>query len=82
MSKIDKKLKAMKTNPKNDWQISDLKSIAKQYSIEYRQPGTSHVTFSSNHGLYLTVPAHKPIKPIYIKRFVELIESLNEENIL
>ena len=82
MSKVDKKLKAMKPNPKNDWQISDLKFMATQYGIEYRQPGTSHVTFSSNHGLCLTVPAHKPIKPIYIKRFIELIESLNEENIL
>jgi hypothetical protein len=82
VSKIDKKLKAMKANPKNDWQIGDLKSVAKQSGIEYRQPGTSHVTFSCNNGLSLTVPAHKPIKPIYIRRFVELVESLNEENIL
>ncbi len=82
MSKIEKKLKAMKANPKDDWQIGDLKSIAKQYSIEYRQPGTSHVTFSCNNSLSLTVPAHKPIKPIYIRRFIELIESLNEENML
>ncbi len=82
MSKVDKKLKAMKVNPKNDWQIDDLKSVAKQYRIDYRQPGTSHVTFSCNNGLSLTVPAHKPIKPIYIRRFMELIESLNEENTL
>ena len=79
MSKVDKKIKAMKANPKNDWQIADLKSIAKNYGIDYRQPGTSHVTFSCHRGPSLTVPAHKPIKPIYIRRFVELIESLNEE---
>ncbi len=72
----------MKANPKDDWHIGDLKSIAKQYCIAYRQPGTSHVTFSSTNGLCLTVPARKPIKPIYIKRFIELIESLNEENML
>jgi len=82
VSKIDKKLKSMKANPKDDWQISDLKSIAKQYSITYRQPGTSHVTFSFSDGLCLTVPAHKPIKPIYIKRFIECVESLNEENLI
>ena len=40
---------AMKTNPKNDWQISDIQSI------------------------------HKPIKPVYIKQFIELIESMTEE---
>lgn len=79
---IDKKLRAMKANPKDDWQISDLKSIANRYGVEYRQPGTSHVTFSCNNGLALTVPAHKPIKPIYIKKFIELVESLNEENAL
>lgn len=81
MSKADKKLKAMQSNPKNDWRIDDLKSIAKKYCIEYRQPGTSHVTFNCKNGLALTVPAHKPIKQIYIQRFVELIESLNEGDI-
>lgn len=29
MSKADKKLKAMKSNPKDDWKIDDLKSIAR-----------------------------------------------------
>jgi hypothetical protein len=29
----------------------------------------------------LTVPAHKPIKQVYVKRFVELIESLDEGNV-
>jgi len=31
----------------------------------------------------LTIPARKPIKPVYIKKFVELLETLkNKENIL
>lgn len=75
MSKIQKKLQAMKTNPKNDWGIDLLKSIADRYQIDYRQPGTSHVTFRSKKGRKLTVPAHKPIKAIYIKMFVEFIEG-------
>lgn len=79
MSKIVKKLMAMKINPKNDWQISDLQSIATKYNIVYRQPGTSHVTFVCPNGMCLTVPAHKPIKPVYIKQFIELIESMKEE---
>ncbi|MGV8948679.1 MAG: hypothetical protein ACOH2E_04850 [Candidatus Paracaedibacter sp.] len=81
MSQADKKLQAMSTNPRNDWKISDLQSIANRYGIVYRQPGTSHVTFSSPDGTMLTVPAHKPIKPVYIKKFVEMIKALNEENI-
>lgn len=82
MSQVDKKLQAMKINPKNDWTIRDLQAVAKRYGVEYRQPGTSHVTFSCHNGMALTVPAHKPIKPIYIKMFVELIESLNGETLL
>lgn len=66
MSRVDKKLKAMKANPKDDWKMSDLQSLAQQHGIEYRQPGASYVTFSCSNGLALTVPAHKPIKPIYI----------------
>jgi hypothetical protein len=80
MSKADKKLQAMKINPKGDWKISDLQSLASRYGIIYRQPGTSHVTFSCPNGMMLTVPAHKPIKPVYIIKFVELVEVLNGEN--
>lgn len=79
MSKVDKKLKAMKANPQSDWCINDLKTLASRYGINHRQPGTSHVTFSCINGMCLTVPAHKPIKAIYVRRFVELIESLSEE---
>ncbi len=77
MSKADKKLQAMKTHPQDDWQMSDLQSVANRYSVAYRQPGTSHVTFSFHNGMMLTVPAHKPIKSVYIKKFVELIEISN-----
>ncbi len=65
----------MKDNPKGDWNIQDLKAIADRFNINYRQPGTSHVTFRTKNGKKLTVPAHKPIKPIYIKKFVEFIEG-------
>lgn len=76
MSVVDKKLESMKTNPKGDWTIQDLQSVARRYDIDYRQPGTSHVTFSHIRGLSLTVPAHKPIKPIYIKKFIEMIQNI------
>tara|TARA_Y100000766_G_C18543872_1_gene429573 strand:+ start:373 stop:615 length:243 start_codon:yes stop_codon:yes gene_type:complete len=75
MSKIDKILEKMRTNPK-DWRIEDLKTIAKRYGLEFRQPGTSHVTFRCPNQQKLTVPAHRPIKPIYVKKFLELIDEL------
>jgi predicted RNA binding protein YcfA (HicA-like mRNA interferase family) len=50
-----------------------LQSLAKQHGIEWRQPGTSHVTFRRQDGAKLTVPAHRPIKAVYIKQFLALI---------
>jgi predicted RNA binding protein YcfA (HicA-like mRNA interferase family) len=70
----------MKANPK-DWRIEQLESVAKQYGINIRKPGGSHVIFDhSNWVELLCVPAHRPIKPIYVKKFVALIEKLEVDN--
>lgn len=74
MSKFDKLIIKMRTNAR-DWRIDDLKAIAERVGVDYRQPGTSHVTFRFSNGSKVTVPAHKPIKPIYIKLFLELLEE-------
>lgn len=76
MSKTGKQLEKMRNNPR-DWRIEDLKVIANKAGLLYRQPGTSHVTFRAKTGRMLTVPAKKPIKPIYIKLFVELIDEIS-----
>ena len=78
MAKAEKLLQKMRHNPR-DWRIEDLKVIAERFGITYRQPGTSHVTFRTRSGSKLTVPSHKPIKAIYVKRFIELIDLLGEE---
>ncbi len=75
MSKTEKILQQMKNSPQGDWQIDTLKAIAKRHNIEWRHPGSSHVTFRRKDGAKLTVPAHRPIKPIYIKQFVKLVEG-------
>ena len=74
MSRFKKQLEKMRTNPR-DWRIEELKAIADRLGLDHRQPGTSHVTFRSQSGKKLTVPAHKPIKPIYIKQFIGLIDE-------
>lgn len=72
MSKADRILEKMRINPR-DWRIDDLKTVARAYEIEWRQQGTSHVVFVRLDGRTLPVPAHRPIKPIYIKKFVEFV---------
>lgn len=80
MSKHIKLLKRMRENPKGDWCIDDLKAIADRYEITYRQPGTSHVTFRSSRAAKITVPSHKPIKSIYIKQFLAMLDELEVIN--
>jgi predicted RNA binding protein YcfA (HicA-like mRNA interferase family) len=53
--------------------------VADRFKIEYRQPGTSHVTFRHISGAKLTVPARKPIKPVYVRKFLELIDEVAHE---
>jgi hypothetical protein len=77
MSKAEKLLQKMRQNPR-DWRIEDLKQISERYSIDYRQLGGSHVTFRFSDKQKLTVPARKPIKPIYIQKFVNLLDEQGE----
>ncbi len=74
MSKVDKILQKMKSNPL-DWRISSLQILAEVYGIIWRKPGGSHVIFRHENGQKLSVPSHRPIKPLYVKKFVRLIEK-------
>jgi len=58
-------LAGMCQNPR-DWRIEDLEVLADRLQIVYRQHATSHVTFRSPKGAMLSVPAWRPIKPVYI----------------
>lgn len=74
MTKADKALAKMKANPL-DWRIEDLQAVARRLGIDWRHEGTSHCVFVTASGKTLPVPAKKPIKPIYIKKFLLLVEE-------
>ena len=65
----------MKANPKADWSQSNIKTLVKAFNLNLRQRDTSHAVITNSSGQHITVP---PIKPVYIKRLVELIEADNE----
>ncbi len=78
MNQLDKLLAAMRRNPAGDWRIEDLTRIADRHGIPWRQPGTSHVTFAPDSVRGLTVPAHKPIKPVYIRKFLAMMDDVGQ----
>ncbi len=78
MNTATKLLAAMRQNP-NDWAMAKLLTVAKQYGMEVRSTGGSHHVFShSSVKDPLSVPARRPIKAIYIRRFVALIDQIQE----
>lgn len=58
-----------------DWQIGDLQTVAHQNNLDWRHQKSSHCVFIREDGRTLSVPAHRPIKPIYVRKFVELIDG-------
>jgi len=74
MNTAAKLLNAMRHNPR-DWRIDQLKAVARQRGIDWRQEGTSHCVFVRDDGRTLPVPAHRPIKPVYVRKFVVFVEE-------
>lgn len=78
MSKRAKLLDAMRNNLR-DWRIDDLLTVARQFDIECRNSGGSHHVFGfPGVEMDVTVPAHRPIKPIYIRQFLLLVDAVKE----
>ena len=65
----------MKANPKADWSPENVRAVARVHGLRLRQRGTSHAVVTNALGEHLTVPMHKPIKPVYIRHLIRLIEA-------
>lgn len=76
--KNEKRLEAMRANPKGDWTTSDVQALCRGFDISCEKPkGTSHFTVSDKTQVeILTVVAAKPVLPIYIKRLVAFVDAV------
>ncbi|MCX6602085.1 MAG: hypothetical protein NTV52_00620 [Acidobacteria bacterium] len=79
MSNAAELIAKMRRNPR-DWRIEDLKVIAHSLGIDHDQHGTSHVIFRHASAGRLSVPAHRPVKPVYVRLFVEFVDTVGESN--
>jgi hypothetical protein len=79
MATADKTLDRMRNNPR-DWRIDDLLAVAERYGVEVRNSGGSHHVFSAP-GIAgsICIPARRPIKPIYVKQFIVMIDAIKEK---
>lgn len=81
MSKRQKRLERIRRSP-NNVSLNDLRRVLEDFGFEYRHTVGSHYTFSYVLGgqtKVFVVPFRRPIKPIYVKRALNLIDAIIEE---
>ena len=82
MAKAHKLLKRMRNNPAGDWLIDDVQRVCDQIPGAELLPPSHGTHFKVTHPCIsdiLTVPAHKPLKAVYVKRFISMIDSIIAE---
>lgn len=81
LSRSKKRLAEMKRNPRNGWTIHDVVSLCRAFCLICRPPpsnGSHYVVGRPTIKGLLTIPACRPIKPIYIMLLVQLVERALE----
>ena len=81
MAGADKLLADTRVNPR-DWRIADVERLCGAFGIACTPPRTgSHYKIShSAAAMILTIPAHRPIKPVYIRELVKLVDAVREQD--
>lgn len=74
MSKKEKLLNTIKNNPKNV-RFKDLKKILEDIGYKAINRGGSHYVFTKENSESLTIPYKKPVKIIYVKQVIKIIEK-------
>ena len=78
MSKALKLLEQMRNNPR-DWRIEQIDTVAKHFGFGRIEAKGSHTKFyHAKLSEILTVPVKRPVKPVYIKHLIALIDKLEE----
>lgn len=83
MSKRKKRLQKLRNSSK-DVSFDELRSVLEDYGFELQNIVGSHYTFRvmiDGNPHLLVIPFRRPIKPIYIKKALKLIDKIEENEI-
>ncbi len=77
MTRGERLLDAMRANPR-DWRIQDVVAACTEAGISCSPPrnGSHYKVKHANQIEILTIPAHRPIKPVYIRDLVRFINAV------
>ena len=77
-----KRLEAMRRNPRGDWRIEDVAAVCREFGVECSPPkrGSHAKVWHPAMSEILTIPIHKPIKPVYLRLLVAYIDAVRSAN--
>ncbi|WP_404379345.1 type II toxin-antitoxin system HicA family toxin [Caenispirillum salinarum] len=82
MTQRDKLLKRMASSPQSDWTIQDVERVCDGWGLTMRRTGGSHVTLTHpSQPDVVTIPAHRPIRPVYIRMLVDFVSRVARSTI-
>jgi hypothetical protein len=73
----EKLLDNMRRNPR-DWSIADIAVLCDSFGIDCTPPkkGSHFKVKHARMPVILTIPANRPIKPVYIRALVRFVDSV------
>lgn len=72
------RLEQMRHNPKGNWTIRQILAVCFEHGLTCTPPrggGSHHKVSHPQIARILTIPSRRPIKPIYIRKFVEFVDE-------
>ena len=82
MARAQKLVEQMRRNPRGDWTISDVETVCRANGIACNPPSGGGSHYALKHPRIagrLTIPARRPIKPVYIQLLLDMIATLELE---
>jgi len=70
----------MRANPR-DWRLVDVERLCTAFGIDCTPPrkGSHYKVKHRSVPAILTIPAHRPIKPVYIRELVRFVDAVREQ---
>lgn len=76
---MSKRLEAMRANPSGNWRIADVEALCREHDLRCSPPrgGGSHYKIAhSAVADMLSIPVARPIRPVYIRRLVRMVDMV------
>jgi hypothetical protein len=74
----DDLLERMRANPRGDWTIADVERLCRRHGLRCTAPTRGDHCKVRAPGIetVLTIPARRPIKPVYVRALAALVDRL------